>query len=244
MTGKTRLSIVGMLFCALLLISGQAFAQLMNGKQVKAYIGSVNMLNEQEGKIIIKIDDGSTGNWNVGKYTVVLRGSEREPLSLVLSSKSVKVWVAQDGTIQRIEILEMAGQGIAAPAANPAQGATAGMMGGKQVRDYTGSVNMLNEKDGKIIVKIDDGSTGNWNVGKYTVVLRGSEREPLSILLSSKKVKVSGCPGRNCPTRRNSSDVTFLLLLCLLQEHSKLRELICSFFLSLRHSNIRMVMLL
>jgi len=38
---------------------------------------------------------------------VVLRGSQREPLSLLLSSKKVKVWVAQDGTVQRVEILQM-----------------------------------------------------------------------------------------------------------------------------------------
>jgi hypothetical protein len=43
----------------------------------------------------------------VGRYTVVLRGAQREPLSLLLSSKRVKVWVAQDGTVQRVEILQM-----------------------------------------------------------------------------------------------------------------------------------------
>ena len=80
---------------------------MMGGKQVRDYTGSVNMLNEKDGKVIIKIDDGSTGNWTVGAYTVVLRGSQREPLSLLLSSKKVKVWVAEDGTVQRVEILQM-----------------------------------------------------------------------------------------------------------------------------------------
>jgi len=65
------------------------------------------MLNQSAGKIVILVDDGSTGNWEVGSYTVVLRGSQREPLSLLLSSKRVKVWVAQDGTVQRVEILQM-----------------------------------------------------------------------------------------------------------------------------------------
>jgi hypothetical protein len=79
----------------------------MNGKQVREYFGRVNMLNERDGKIIINIEDGSTGNWNVGRYTVVLRGSEREPLSLLLSSKRVRAFVSQDGTVQRVEILQM-----------------------------------------------------------------------------------------------------------------------------------------
>src|SRR5208283_1428138 len=107
MTTKYRLRIVITMIVALLLVSGYGFAQMMGGKQVRDYTGSVNMLNERDGKIIIKIDDGSTGNWSVGRYTVVLRGSEREPLSLLLSSKRVKVWVAQDGTVQRVEILQM-----------------------------------------------------------------------------------------------------------------------------------------
>jgi len=189
MARKFGLRVAISISVGLLLVSGHAFAQMMGGKQVRPYDGSVNMLNEQDGKIIIKIDDGSTGSWSVGGYTVVLRGSQREPLSLVLSSRRVKAWVAQDGTVQRIEILEMSGQTAMAPAST-AQGAPAGMMGGKQVRDYTGSVNMLNEQDGRIIIKVDDGSTGNWNVGRYTVVLRGAQREPLSLLLSSKRVKV------------------------------------------------------
>jgi len=107
MTAKYRLRIVITMIVALLLMSGYGFAQMMGGKQVRDYTGSVNMLNEQDGKIIIKIDDGSTGNWSVGRYTVVLRGAQREPLSLLLSSKRVKVWVAQDGTVQRVEILQM-----------------------------------------------------------------------------------------------------------------------------------------
>jgi hypothetical protein len=186
---KYHFRIVTATMIALLLASGYCFSQMMGGKQVRAYAGSVNMLNEQDGKIIIKVDDGSTGNWSVGRYTVVLRGAQREPLSLLLSSKRVKAWVAQDGTVQRVEILDMTGQGVAAPAAVPSQAAAPSMMGGKQVRAYAGSVNMLNEQDGKIIIKVDDGSTGNWSVGRYTVVLRGAQREPLSLLLSSKRVK-------------------------------------------------------
>jgi hypothetical protein len=106
-TAKHHLPIAISTIVALLFVSGNAFAQTMGGKEVREYTGSVNMLNEQYGKIIIKVDDGSTGNWSVGRYTVVLRGSQREPLSLLLSSKRVKAWVAQDGTVQRVEILEM-----------------------------------------------------------------------------------------------------------------------------------------
>jgi len=192
MAVKHRLRIVIAAIVGLLLVSGYGFAQMMGGKQVREYTGAVNMLNERDGKIIINIDDGSTGNWSVGRYTVVLRGAQREPLSLLLSSKKVNAWVAQDGTVQRVEILEVAGQGSAAPVAAPAPAKPAppSMMGGKQVREYTGAVNMLNERDGKIIINIDDGSTGNWSVGPYTVVLRGAQREPLSLLLSSKRVNV------------------------------------------------------
>ena len=161
----------------------------MNGKEVRAYEGSVVMLNEAAGKIQIKIDDGSTGNWNVGPYTVVMRGSVREPLSLLLSAGTVKAFVSRDGQVQRIDILKMAGQ-AQSPVAPGNQGSGSLAMNGKPVRAYMGSVNMLNEGAGKIVVKVDDGSTGNWNVGKYTVVLRGSQREPLSLLVSSKRVKV------------------------------------------------------
>jgi|GEM_PF-3423070 hypothetical protein len=176
-----------MLAALTLMAPKSVVSQMMNGKQVRDYTGRVNMLNEVDGKIIINIDDGSTGNWNVGRYTVVLRGSEREPLSLLLRTKKVRAFVSQDGDVQRVEIIEMAGQGPA-PANGPAPAPM--VMNGKQVRDYNGRVNMLNERDGKIIINIDDGSTGNWNVGRYTVVLRGSQREPLSLLLSSKRVRV------------------------------------------------------
>jgi phenylpyruvate tautomerase PptA (4-oxalocrotonate tautomerase family) len=194
MNGKTRARIAAACIAALTLLAPASVAsQMMNGKQVREYFGRVNMLNERDGKIIINIEDGSTGNWNVGRYTVVLRGSEREPLSLLLSSKRVRAFVSEDGTVQRVEILEMAGQAAPPPMAGgpgPAPvGAAPMMMNGKQVREYFGRVNMLNERDGKIIINIEDGSTGNWNVGRYTVVLRGSEREPLSLLLSSKRVR-------------------------------------------------------
>jgi len=71
------------------------------------------------------------------------------------------------------------------------------MMNGKEVRTYVGGVNMLNVSDGRIIIKVEDGSTGYWHVGSYTVVMRGNERLPiLTALAREPKSSSSGDEGR------------------------------------------------
>jgi hypothetical protein len=112
-----------------------AASQTIDGKAVKAYSGAVTSLDEQAGTIVIATDENSIGNWKVGKYTVVIRGSAREPLSPLLNSKKVKAFVSADGEVQRVVILEMGGKATAPLAMN-----------GKQVTEYDGGVSMLNEK--------------------------------------------------------------------------------------------------
>ena len=87
--------------------SNLAAQTMMGGKIVRHYDGRVNMLNERTGRIIVDVEDGSVGHWRVGGYTVVLRGDRRLSLHAVLDSLKVRVWVAEDGTIQRIAILEI-----------------------------------------------------------------------------------------------------------------------------------------
>jgi hypothetical protein len=174
-------------FAAITLTIALLLVHAIGLAQAAVYTGRVNMLNEQDGKIIINVDDGSTGNWSIGRGTTVVFQGKRQPHSMLLSSKHVKVMVNRDGSVGFIEILEMSDQG--APPSAP--GGTSGLiMGGKEVHAVTGRVNMLNEQYGNIIINIDDGSNGNWQVGNYTVVLRGAQREPLSLLLSSKRVRV------------------------------------------------------
>jgi len=64
------------------------------------------------------------------------------------------------------------------------------VMNGKPVRAYAGHVVMLNEREGRIVIDVDDGSKGDWRIGGYTVVLRGGEREPLKAALDSRRVRV------------------------------------------------------
>jgi len=169
--------------CAIALLLVVAAADLaaqpvMNGKPVRAYAGHVVMLNEREGRIVIAIDDGSKGDWRIGGYTVVLRGAERLPLNAVLASPRVTAWVSPDGTVQRITL------GAARPAP------TGGRTNGQVVRSYLGRVEMMNLRDGRIVIDVDDGSKGDWRIGGYTVVLRGAEREPLKAALDSRRVRV------------------------------------------------------
>ncbi len=168
------------LACLVIGVATNLAAQVvMNGKPVRAYEGRVSMLNEQEGRIVIDVSDGSRGNWRVGGYTVVLQGVERVPLRAALSSPRVTVWVSPDGTVQRITLGAMQRAPVAV---RPMNGAAA--------RSYVGRVEMMNLRDGKIVIDVSDGSRGNWRVGGYTEVLRGGARAPLQAALESRRVQV------------------------------------------------------
>jgi hypothetical protein len=109
MTGKNfafKKVVVLMAFVAVFGISSALMAAtMMNGKEVKPYVGHIVSHNERTGEIVVKTDN-STGTWRLAAHTVVLSGHERLTLSEIWSkTKRVKVYVSKDGEVQRIEVL-------------------------------------------------------------------------------------------------------------------------------------------
>jgi len=81
-------------------------ATIMNGKEVKPYVGHIVSHNGRTGEIVIKTDN-STGHWRLSNHTVVLSGKERLDLSEIWSkTKKVRAYVSTDGEVQRITVLE------------------------------------------------------------------------------------------------------------------------------------------
>jgi hypothetical protein len=81
-------------------------ATVMNGKEVKAYVGHIVSHNDRKGEIVIKTDT-STGHWKLNPHTVVFSGKDRIDISEIWRrSKKVQVHVSADGEVQRISVLE------------------------------------------------------------------------------------------------------------------------------------------
>ena len=96
-----------MILVVLLCVSSPIVAEtIMNGKEVKMYVGHIVSHNERTGEIVIKTDN-STGHWRLSDHTVVLSGKERINLSDIWGkTKNVEVFVSKDGEVQRINVLE------------------------------------------------------------------------------------------------------------------------------------------
>jgi hypothetical protein len=152
--------------------AGAAAAQTatMDGKEVRAYEGTPRSINEREGKIVIQTSN-SEGNWSIGPRTVILFGRQRESIKSVEASTRVQAWVAADGFVHRINILEMRLPPGPAP-------------------NYSGEIISLNEEAGQVEVRTEH-SVGHWKVGPFTVVAYRGRRVPLGEVLHSKRVGVA-----------------------------------------------------
>ena len=86
-----------------------AHAVIMNGKEVKAYVGHIMSHNDRTGEIVIKTDS-STGHWHLHRHVTVLnegRAGERLDLEDIWrNTRKVRVWVSRDGEVERISVLE------------------------------------------------------------------------------------------------------------------------------------------
>lgn len=104
---KSKKAIALLVFVVLFAVSSIVSAEtIMNGKEVKAYIGHIVSHNERTGEIVIKTDN-STGHWRLSHHTVVLSGRERLSLADIWGkTRLVRVYVSRDGEVQRISVLE------------------------------------------------------------------------------------------------------------------------------------------
>ena len=84
-------------------------AKKMNGKEVTPYVGHIVSHNNKTGEIVVKTDI-STGHWRLHRNVTVLnegKASERLALDDIWrNTKKVRVWVSEDGEVQRISVLE------------------------------------------------------------------------------------------------------------------------------------------
>lgn len=102
---KTAISLL--ILVVLLAVGSLASAQtIMNGKEVKEYVGHIVSHNSRTGEIVIKTEN-STGHWRLSHHTVVFSGNERLYLDEIWrQTRLVRVYVSRDGEIQRINVLE------------------------------------------------------------------------------------------------------------------------------------------
>jgi len=79
---------------------------MMNGKEVRPYIGHIVSHNDRTNEIVVKMDN-STGHWRLSPHTVVLSGQERLQLVDIWGkTQRVEVYVSKDGEVERITVLE------------------------------------------------------------------------------------------------------------------------------------------
>ena len=93
-------------FAFSLCVGSAAFAEIMNGKEVNAYVGHIVSHNARTREIVVKTE-GSTGHWRLANHIVVFSGRERlRPSQIWGRTKRVEVFVSRDGEVQRISVLE------------------------------------------------------------------------------------------------------------------------------------------
>ena len=108
-SGIRRVCMLIAFVAVLCFAASAAYAVKMNGKEVTPYVGHIVSHNSKTGEIVVKTDD-STGHWRLHRNVTVLnegKASERLALQDIWrNTKKVRVWVSQDGEVQRISVLE------------------------------------------------------------------------------------------------------------------------------------------
>lgn len=93
----------------LVLATKSAYALAVNGKEVTMHIGRIIAHNDRTGEIVIKTSN-TTGRWHLNPSVAVF-DEKHQNAKLYLdriwgNAKRVKVWVAKDGEVEVLSVIE------------------------------------------------------------------------------------------------------------------------------------------
>ncbi len=178
----------------------------MNGKDVIVETGVLASHNDRTGEIVLNLTDGGTGDWKMSKQMKVFHGKEKIGLAEAGKGQKLRIYVTAEGVVEGLFIIDQ--PGTAKPASQPkveAEAAPSGgqhadgaappakknIMHGKEVFPEIGKIVMLNEKQRKLTMNMDNGSQGKWSIHPQAVVkiFNSKESVPLAELLRASKVK-------------------------------------------------------
>ena len=109
LAGSKKASVFIVVVLVSIFAAASVQAVVMNGKEVTPYVGHIVSHNHRTGEIVVKTEN-STGHWRLHRHVTVLnegKASERLNIEEIWrKTKKVRVWVSEDGEVERISVLE------------------------------------------------------------------------------------------------------------------------------------------